>query len=366
MDLSKRLIALTEKLVSFKTVTGNVKETDKALTYVESYLAKNDLSMKRVSYNGYDSLIVMNHASPADADCVMHGHIDVVPADDNDFHPRHDKSRIYGRGALDMKGGLAVLIQIMKDLSKSSAKLTLLISSDEEKGGNNGTEKLIKELGYRGKFFITAEGEKQYVFKTEQKGVVMIKVSAQGKGDHSAYTWAGDNAVLKLFHVYNKIEQHFPVDKNDKDHWYSTVNLGKITGGLAVNSIPETAEAEMDIRFCTPYRTTKDILNILDTLMAESVGVSYKVMYMTDTMKTDHTNPLLNELNSLAKDKLKIKRDLYFKNHGTNDARFAAHVGIPSVAFGPVGDNYHAQGEYVSIQSLREYYEILTTFLSKQ
>jgi succinyl-diaminopimelate desuccinylase len=59
------------------------------------------------------------------------------------------------------------------------------------------------------------------------------------------------------------------------------------------------------------------------------------------------------------------KNDLYFQNHGTNDARFAADADIPAVGFGPVGDNYHAKNEYVSVESLELYSKILDQFIKK-
>ena len=80
-------------------------------------------------------------------------------------------------------------------------------------------------------------------------------------------------------------------------------------------------------------------------------------------MVTNKNNQYVKTLHKIAKDVLRTKKDLFFNNHGTNDARFAAGLGIPAVGFGPVGDNYHADEEYVKIQSLIDYYQILRKFL---
>jgi succinyl-diaminopimelate desuccinylase len=81
-------------------------------------------------------------------------------------------------------------------------------------------------------------------------------------------------------------------------------------------------------------------------------------------MDTNVNDYYLQSLNKCAKETLQRNTDLYFKNHGTNDARFASQFGIPAVGFGPIGSNYHAPDEFVYISSLKVYYDILYKFLS--
>lgn len=362
--MQKRLIWLTKKLITFKTITGNKKEIYKSFTFLKKYL--QDLSIKEISNNGFSSLLISNYQIKQSFayDVILHGHIDVVPATDNlQFIPVVKGNKLFGRGALDMKGGLACMIELLKQSKKINKKILLMITSDEEIGGTNGTEYLLKNLGYTGKFFITGEGEKDWLLKYKQKGVLMINLKVKGKGEHSAYTWIGENAIKKLFSIYLEIEKLFPEDKTNKDHWYSTINLGKISGGLAVNSIPETAEAEIDIRFCSPWKTYKEILKKIQDIVLKYKGAKISIKYATDPMNTSLNNPHLQKLNELLKKTLNSKKDFYFKNHGTNDARFASQVNIPAVGFGPIGKNYHAKNEFVYIKSLSTYYKILNQFI---
>jgi succinyl-diaminopimelate desuccinylase len=363
--MKNKLIELTKKLVAFKTVTGRFKEIEKAFGYIKKYL--DGLYIKEYESGGFKSLVISNMPQKRQIfDLILHGHIDVVPASSEDeYTARVVNNKIYGRGALDMKGGLACLIYLMKKYVNSPRKLLLLITSDEEVGGTNGTQYLLNTLKLKGNFFITAEGEKKFYLKTEQKGVFMFKLMAQGIGEHSAYTWKGANAIHKLYEVYKNIEKLFPHNIKDKKHWYSTINLGTIKGGLTRSSIPDYAEAELDIRYCGKHVNNNSIESLIKTAIRPYREVTYQELYSTPLMKTDIRNPLLRKLNTISKYILHKKNDLYFQNHGTNDARFAADADIPAVGFGPVGDNYHAKNEYVSVESLELYSKILDQFIKK-
>lgn len=365
MEPKQEIVELTKKLISFKTITGEAEEVEKAFLFLKEYLKPSQLTVKKYKSGVYSALVIVNqNGHNNNFDLLLHGHIDIVPGLENQYKPKVKNNRLYGRGALDMKGGLATLVVLMKNLKqeKINKKLALFITSDEEKGGENGTRYLLENIGYRGKFFITAEGEKKYVIKNEQKGVLMLKLAVKTSGEHSAYTWKAKNAILELVELYQKIAKLFP-HKQDPKHWYTTINMGKIQGGRAVNSIPDYAEAEIDIRFCDPFATPEAVFNKIIPIIRKKNNASNKVIYKTNPTKTSSTNKHLKLLDSIIKKELGLKKNLYFKNPGTNDARFANKVRIPAISFGPIGDNYHAQNEYVLIESLEAYYNIISNFI---
>lgn len=361
MDIN-RIISLTQKLISFKTITGDIKANTEAINYLIADVKKANLETKVIINNNYPTLLISNFPLKGKSfDIILHGHIDVVAADDQEFISKVDAKKIYGRGSCDMLGGVSVFVELIKNLKKekNNTKILLILTTDEESGGTHGTEFIIKNEGYRGKFFITAEGEREYLLKYNQKGVLMLKLISHGKGEHSGYTWKGENAITKLFTTYKEIEKLFPENLKDKDHWYTTINLGTIKGGHATNAIPEYAEANIDIRFAHNWTTTADILKAIKEVLKRFKGLEIQEIYKTEIMDTNINNPYLQNLHQISKQVLKTKKNLFFKNHGTNDARFAAQVGIPSVGFGPVGENYHAKGEFIYIDSLKKYYEII-------
>lgn len=360
----KEIINLTKKLIEYKTISNDINENKKALDFIKNYL--KNLDSKFYQKNNYYSLLVSNceiEKNIKKFDLILHGHIDVITGKNEQFFPYIKENRIYGRGALDMKSGLSVLIFLMKNINETikNKKILLMITSDEEIGGENGTNFLFKEVGVRGKFFITAEGEKKYFLKIKQKGVLMFKIVARTKGNHSAYTWNSQNAILKIFDFYNQAKKLFP-EKRDKNHWYSTINLGTINGGKAINSIPNYCEANFDVRFCEPWKNPEEIFNKLKKI-ALKLNVEIKIIYKTNLSLNNKNNNYIMLLHKIAKKILYIKKSLFFNNHGTNDARFASSFGIPAIAFGPVGDNYHTNNEWVDIKSLEKYYLILKDFI---
>jgi len=363
----KNILYLTKELVRLETVRENRQNIDMAFLLIQRYL--KGCYFKKITCKTINSVIVSNvniDRNIRDFDLILHGHLDVVPANDSrQFQPFEKEGRLYGRGALDMKGGLACLVELMKNINEISRakKICLLITSDEEVGGECGTKHVFEKIGLRGKFFITAEGEKNYLLKYQQKGILVLKMESFGKGEHAGYTWAGRNAIEQLFSAFQEVKKLFPVRKN-KDHWYSTINLGKINGGLAFNSIPAYAEAQIDIRYCQPWRDSEQIFQkIKDRLGPFGKKIIVKKDYQTAMMITDLHNDKLQLLYKTIKANVKTPKNIFFKNHGTNDARFASTVGIAAVGFGPVGGNYHTQDEYVVIKSLQDYYIILKKFL---
>lgn len=106
--MEKELVELTKKLISYRTVTGNRNETRKCIGYIRRYL--KGLHIKEFSSNAFRSLVVSNVPFTSDKryEVMFHGHIDVVPADDKEqFNPIESNGKVFGRGALDMKGGVA-------------------------------------------------------------------------------------------------------------------------------------------------------------------------------------------------------------------------------------------------------------------
>lgn len=365
MPDDKTLIELTKKLVSMPSITDNSKINASVLDFIKEHLTSDKIIIKEFEKNNIKSLAFYPKNPAKVFDVIFHGHTDVVPANsDKDFKPYIENGKLYGRGACDMKGGLAVLILLFEQLiEEGNNKVALFITSDEEVGGKNGTKYLFEQLKPEAKFFITAEGsEGANILKYKQKGVLKLRLVANGKGGHAGYTWEGVNAIKKLYKVYSQIEALFPEDTTDTDHWYTTINLGTIEGGTISNSIPDHASAVINIRFADDWKTAERILTAINNIITDNPGTEIQVIDITPMVTNKKDHPLVVRLNRIAKEQLDLKQDFYFKNHGTNDARFAAAAGIPAVGFGPVGRNCHAKDEYISIESMKQYYKIYKKF----
>lgn len=314
MNLQTRITSITSALIRFQPITTKQENTKNALHYIKKQLEPYPLYRKMYNINGYPSLAISNKPlSEKYADIILHGHVDVVPAETEAFKPKIAGDKLIGRGSCDMLGGLATLITFMQDISKQRIQkhIILLITSDEEVGGNSGTGWLLKTHGFRSRFFLTAEGERKYLIKYQQKGVLMLKLQVKGKGDHSSYTWKGENAIEKLYEVYQTIAKQFPADKKDPEHWYTTINLGTIHGGFVTNAIPDYAEATIDIRYTKPWKDDQEILSHLHSVTATFKGVTLEIITAGKLMNTAIDDPYLQQFNKSVKKNLKAKKKYF-------------------------------------------------------
>jgi succinyl-diaminopimelate desuccinylase len=360
--LKDELAKLTTRLVSFRTVSDNTTELNKCFDYIEKYFQdRQSLRIKRLKYNDQPILILTNTPSK-NPDIILSGHIDVVAGSPSQFKPERRNNRLYGRGALDMKGGVAVLLKVFHDLTSSNLtnlpSIALHLTSDEETGAKSSVFLAEKEK-WRAKFMLVPEGAPKFQLVSREKAVCWIKIKATGKSSHAAYPWLGDNAATKLWQAYNKIIQLFPPPK---DTWIPTVSLSKFKTDEtnARNQVPATAEALLDIRYTNAFADSAR--QVLEKLQKKAPEVSLTLEDQSNLLFVPDNNKYLVQLLKIASTIKKRKVKPGF-NHGASDAAAFATVGVPVVTSGVTGANHHADNEYVSLSSLVDYYHIVRRFI---
>lgn len=368
----KDIVTLTKNLIKIPSVTTNQKELAKAIDLVKKEL--NGFNFKYFDKKGYPSLLFYNTpALPKKFKIILNAHLDVVPGKKRQFVPFEKNGRLYGRGAFDMKGGAACEILVFKELAKKlSYPLGLQIVTDEEIGGFWGTKYQI-EQGVRAEFALAGDST-NFKIDNKCKGIIWLRIVASGKTAHGAYPWQGQNAVIRLIKVVSKILDKYPIPK--KEAWQTTFNLSWIkTPNETVNRVPDTAEAQFDIRY-TPelmkkYMSRKAksdikyaIQNFVNTEIKPLVPSDFQVTVLEaePSQFTKKNNPFVKTLQKAAREI--IKQPLQFQSqHGGTDLRHFEQVGTPAVAFSPAGEGLHSDIEWVEITSLSKYYQILKTFL---
>ncbi len=360
MSKKTELIKLTKDLVSFKTTSDNPEEIKNCINYIKNYFGGSELIIKEFSSNNSSSLFV-SFFDTKYYDFILNGHIDVVGAKKEQFFPKIKNNLLYGRGTADMKAGVAALMLLMKNLSKNKKKpnIGLMIVTDEELGGYDGTGFLMKK-GFSAKFAVGAEPnqakEKGCLdITTFHKGVLWLKISVQGKSCHASKPWLGENAADKLVQKYLEIKKMFP--DNFKNKWENTISLGKISGGNAPNIVPDFAEMILDIRFNENF-SKKELLSKIK----KSHAVKIEVLDDAYMLKNNNANYFIQQLKKAVENKTKKHCNL-LKETGSSDMRFFSEKCIPAVVFGPKGKNYHGKNEYVELESLEIYYEIIEDFI---
>lgn len=357
-------ISLLEKLISFKTTQDNPQEIKGGFEFIASLFDGEIFDVKILEKNGkYSLLVSFKDKNATKPKILLNGHLDVVPAEDeSQFQMKVEKNNAFGRGTLDMKGMVVVLIEVMQELGKQKnvPDVALLLNGDEEIGGQDGAGYCVKELGMRPQFVLCADGasEKQFEITAKEKGVLWIELSAKGKTAHGAYPWLGKNAVEKLIFAIQKIKEF--VGPTISEAWKSTVNVGMMeTENKTPNKVPDFARAVLDIRFTEELAKTPDeLLKKIEQLVPEIQVIAKE---KGSLLFVEENNEFLQKFKKTAEKVLGFKIPFSFA-HGATDARFFSEVGVPVAIFGAVGGNMHADNEWVDLVSLEINKEILTKF----
>ncbi|WP_251330407.1 M20 family metallopeptidase [Haloplanus pelagicus] len=357
-SLRERVVGTTVDLVEYRTTEDRPEAIDDCLSYVADFFADAAVSVERYSHGDTPSLVVSLDGSLS-PELVFHGHLDVVPGADRLFTPRYvTDGELSGRGTADMKGGLAAMMHVVRDLSRADdpPSLALMVVSDEERGGYDGARYLLEEVGYDPAFCITGEpnnldGYMNIVHR--QKGVIRIDLLATGEPAHAATPEQGESAIETLLGTYPAIEAVFDASADD---WPTTVNYGHIEGGTAVNQVADNARLRLDVRY--PDAGARDraltALQEIPDLSVESVGHGAPV-------DTDPDDPYVRGLQRHAEWELGCSVDLVRKPHTSDLRHFATH-GVPGVAFGPEAYGSHEGYEYLVVDSLPDYCRTLAAF----
>jgi succinyl-diaminopimelate desuccinylase len=310
-------------------------------------------------HNGVPVLVAEVGARAPHAPCIVwHGHLDVVPGRPEQFTPQVEGDRLIGRGAYDMKGGLAAMMCALKDCeSQDRVKVRLICVPDEESEDidERSTDAVVAR-GLGGDFAITGEPTDLHI-GVQAKGVLVMRIVVHGRAAHSSTPWLGDNAVLKAIDVFRAIES-LPFSRESSEMFdRPSINLGRIEGGDALNKVPDRCEMAVDVR----YLPGQDPGEILAQVRAIA-GIDVKRTFIHPPVTVSRTNLYVRGLReavtrAVSGEVMSVGRD------GASDAASFIEAGIPAVEFGPAGGGHHGPDEWVSLSSLASYRSALADFV---
>jgi len=346
---------LAERLIAYDT--SRPEGLRVAAEYVRGWLENAGVRVETRDHGGLPMLV--GEVGPVRGPAVVfHGHLDVVPGFDEQFVPRVEGERLVGRGAFDMKGALAAMLCAMGDAaSQQRTRVVFVCVPDEESEqvDDRATEAFVQS-GIDASFAITGEPTDLHV-GVQAKGLLAIQVEVRGTAAHGSTPWLGDNAVLKAHDVYRRIET-LPFSRQSSELFdRPSINLSRISGGDAINKVPDRCLIDVDIR----YLPGQDAGEILEQVAAlPDVEIVQTLERVPAVVAPDDPYVLaLREAAGASGDSasLSVGRD------GASDAQYFLDAGIPAVEFGPVGAGHHGPEEWVSIPSLADYRRALGTFV---
>jgi succinyl-diaminopimelate desuccinylase len=347
---------LAERLISYDTSDQDALRA--AAGFVKGWLESREIAVIDREFDGLP--VVMADVGPKDGPTVvLHGHLDVVPAHEGQFTARVEGDRLIGRGAYDMPGALACLMCAVRDAAdqdKVRVKFVCVPDEESEDVERRSTDELIREGLITGDFALTGEPTDLHI-GVQAKGVCAVRVEVRGTAAHGSTPWLGDNAILKAYDVFRRIETlRFSRESSDLFDRPS-INVARIVGGDAFNKVPDRCTMDVDIR----YLPTQDPGEILADIRALE-DVQIVKTFQRAPAHVSRSNPFVRALreavsNSLDDEALSIGRD------GASDAISFLQAGIPAVEFGPTGGGHHGPEEWVSIASLARYRQALRDFV---
>jgi succinyl-diaminopimelate desuccinylase len=354
--LDERILA--ERLISYDT--SRPEELVAAAGFVQGWLESRDIEVRGHDHNGLPVLLAeVGAAAAPDIPCViLHGHLDVVPGRDEQFEPVIDGDRLIGRGAYDMKGGLAAMMCALKDVERQSrvnVRLVCVPDEESEEIDERSTDAIL-EQGLSGDFAITGEPTDMHI-GVEAKGVLAMRIEVQGRAAHSSTPWLGDNAVLKAIDAFRSIES-LPFARESSEMFdRPSINLGRIEGGRALNMVPDLCTMAVDIR----YLPNQDPEAILEQVRRVD-GIEVTRTFIYPPVSVSRTDPYVRALRDAVQrssrgEVMSVGRD------GASDAAAFIEAGILAVEFGPAGGGHHGPEEWVSISSLARYRRALADFV---
>lgn len=345
------IIALLEKLIRVRPVTSDPERVNAATGVMRDFLESHGIFCRVEEFAGRHILYASNRESGT-PEIILNSHLDVVPAELEQFEPVIRDGMLFARGACDCLGNAVCLAQI---LLNANAHVAAVFSADEETGGE--TTKHMVDLGYTAKHavLILDSGDPTIIY--EQKGVLVVHLTAKGRDGHAAYPWNCDNPIDKLMAGFAKFRAKWqnPVSEDD---WRNSMSACMMSAGTAPNQIPR--EASMTINFRIVDEASRAA--ILHDL-AETTGCEVTLGEDIPPVSFDRDDPVFRLLQHELTEHAYGGREVPLARLcGATDSRHWRALGIPVPVLGVTGGNEHSAGEYVELDSIGRYADAIVKF----
>jgi succinyl-diaminopimelate desuccinylase len=355
-------IPLAQALIRCRSVTP---ADGGALATLQAALAPLGFACTRLKYGEVENLFARRGTEGPHL-CYA-GHTDVVPPGDeaawadNPFAAVIKDGVLYGRGACDMKGGIAAFVAGLADFIAANpdhpGSISLLITGDEEGPSVDGTRRVLEwmaENGHTPDMCVvgepTSKAQLGDTIKVGRRGSMNAWITVKGRQGHSAYPQLADNPVHRLIRVLNALTSE-PLDAGSQFFEASTLQVtGLQVDNTATNVIPAEAKAFFNIRFNDHHHSGALAERIRAVLAEHAPDHELRVSVSGESFLTE-PGPFVEALQRAVRrgTGLEAKLDT---GGGTSDARFITHY-CPVAELGAVGATLHQRDESADVAELR-------------
>ena len=356
------VVALTQALISRPSVTPR---DDGAMDVVQHALEQLGFHVERLRFGEIENLYARRgSASP---NLCFAGHTDVVPAGVRNlwrydpFGAEIHDGAVIGRGAVDMKGGIAAWIAAVAQADDVAGSLSFLITGDEEGDATDGTRRVVDWLRARGEVIdhcIVGEPSSSAqlgdMIKVGRRGSINCTFTVTGKQGHVAYPQRALNPLPVLVDLLGALKDRV-LDEGYEQFPPSNLEITTIdTDNTATNVIPQSAMARVNIRF-NPAHTGAQLQAWMEDLTADVAGRTGAkidcVARISGEAFLTEAGAFVDLIAQIIEAQLGLETDRSTTG-GTSDARFIRAL-CPVVEFGLVGQTMHQINECVSVDDLR-------------
>jgi len=376
INLETQLISLLSRLVRINSVNPTLSggPGENALAeFLLQFLQELNLEAEIQAISpGRTNVVARIPGSSARSSLLLNGHLDTVGVEGmtDPFTLRQEDDRLYGRGAYDMKGSVAVMLMLADFFSRHSPPLDILLTfvadeEDKSAGMQFLVDKWLPAVSPHpiGAIFLEPTEEDIGI---SHKGFTWYEVEIYGKAAHGSRPEEGIDAILPLRSALEELDRiQLDLMARDPDPLlgYASLHSSIIEGGTELSVIPSHSRLQWERR-TLPGESRQDLnrelKRILKAVQKHPGGHHAKAreLFVRRSHRVADDAWILEKLQKASSRSAMVGLSFWA------DSALASQAGIPSVLFGPIGHGAHATDEWVSLKSLVRVYEVLQELIA--
>ena len=350
--------------------------------FIETVLLRAAIDCKRQKVaEGRDNVIGIVHSTGSELNGLMlNSHMDTVPVDNmaiKPFDPVIKNGCVFGRGSCDAKASIAAMLAAVIDYANQAIRPSPVVfaAMADEEFAFSGSWKLIEDTWPVSACIVGEPTQLRRVIA--HKGIVRWRINIHGLSAHGATPELGRNAIYAAARVAIALDDYANQMTKTERHpllGHSTLNVGKVAGGQAVNIVPDKCVLELECRLLPGedgHQMLRDCEQFLRERLDESVQLDFENPYLTDPpLETAASAAIVAGLALSQQEAIGFEREVAGANYGTDGSKLA-RAGIQTVVCGPGNiAQAHTADEFVEIEQVelatQMYSHLLATWHAHQ
>ncbi len=358
------LTALLSSLVAIDSVNPSLVRggagEGRIADFIEGWAREAGLQAQRLEETpGRPSVLVRASGTGGGRTLMLCGHVDTVNVEgmQGPHSPRIDGDRLYGRGAYDMKAGVAAALMAAREAARLGLAGDVVVAAvADEEHASLGVQEALRRVGADAAI-VTEPTELELT--VAHKGFVWGEIEVTGRSAHGSRPDLGVDAIVKMGAVLRELEQ---LDRSLAGHSHpllgrASVHASLIAGGVELSSYPATCKLELERRTLpgeTGEQIEREVQTLLQRCRAADPGfeASHRTLLVREPFEIGQEEELVTLVADAAAEVLPARATIGGASYWA-DAAFIAAAGIPTVLFGPGGEGAHAIEEWVSLSDTK-------------